>query len=99
MSISSATAPVALSNNSRSEVEMPKALTITRATESVRGPVTIRRDGEPDVLLRDGLLLLTVQTEPVMPTGKFAGKRWRVYHLYSADRQNYRTVVADEGHS
>ena len=89
---------------SQTEVDMPKALKVTRAPSGEPSTLVVRRDGKPDLQF-DGVLLLTVETEPIpsMPPSLNQGKnRWKKFFLYkqhSFFASSITLVVAEEGHS
>lgn len=107
MSRSDAAARAAFSNP-RSEVRMALVSSVVRAPESNFSEITIKRDGEPDLVLGSGRLLLTVETSPRGSSPAHPNKRWKLYRLYGTEplggmygnREPYRQlVVAEEGHS
>ncbi len=108
--MSTSNAAVLAASNSRNEVTMPKAESITRAPESEFSDILIKRDGEADLMLEKGRLLLTVETKPAGLIANAMTQRWKIYRLYGGkpplikDRFGktppFRTlVVAEEGHS
>lgn len=76
---------------------MARAQKITRAPLQNFGPIHIKREGDADLLIENGRLLLTVETVPVSKS-QLGPKRWRVYRLFVNDVGN-AAVVSDEGHS
>jgi len=61
---------------------MPKAESITRAPESEFSDILIKRDGEADLMLEKGRLLLTVETKPAGLIANAMTQRWKIYRLY-----------------
>src|SRR5437773_8130979 len=102
----SSAAVQARSSSSQNEVGMPKALKVVRDDSRDVGEILVRRDGQPDLLIKTGRLILTVETQPVGPSGN---QRWKVFKLYEpaewlstilafAEKKE-RAIVAEEGHS
>lgn len=91
-------AVLAAPSNSPIEVGMHKALMITRAPSDSGGDFFVKRDGKPDLFIKNGRLLLTVETEPVVAHRLLEKKRWRVYRLYESEFSK-KLVVANEGRS
>lgn len=96
--------------SSPNEVRMALLSEIERAPESDFAEIHIRRDGEPDLVLGHGRLLLTAKTTPRGSSPSHPNKRWKVYRLYATKpasavdrtgrRDPYgRLVVTEEGHS
>ncbi len=86
---------------------MAQVSSVDRAPTDTNGSrITIRRDGEPDLQIERGYLLLTVETTPRGSSPSLSNKRWKVYRLYGTRRvwdpvmgDFDRLVVAEEGHS
>jgi hypothetical protein len=84
---------------------MPKALKVTRAPSGEPSTLVVRRDGKPDLQF-EGVLLLTVETEPIplMPPSRSWGRnRWKKFFLYKANLSTVPLraglIVVEEGHS
>jgi hypothetical protein len=88
----------------KDEVRMPKAVKIARDASPDVGEILVKRDGQPDLLVKSGRRILTVETQPVGPAGS---QRWKVFKLYETvhylpmlmNRGETRAIVAEEGHS
>ena len=105
----SSAAAQARTRSSLTEVGMPKALKVVVDESRDVGQILVKRDGQPDLLIKSGRLVLTVETQAV---GQPGNQRWKVFKLYEpseADdilpwlarpaKKKERAVVAEEGHS
>lgn len=92
------------------EVSMALLSSVVRAPDAEFADIHIKRDGEPDLLIQQGRLLLTAETAPRGSSPINPNKRWKVFRLYGrkatggTDRNGRRDVysrfvVAEEGHS